>query len=427
MTSKEENKGAKSKEIEFKFESVANTQIKFVPIESTEVMFKKVRALCEILGIKPGDIEQIELRDEYYDSNSTLRDHGISFRRRIQDGAPKITLKVNQKPVDGAIYRLEDEFDCSNQEFQSFIENPMEISARLKERSDVQVTIPGKVTNIVTIINERTLLPLSTEKANYKFCYDRYYYYAEGDYSEYQTEIEIELEGEDLSDDPQLSKFRSAIEQILNYAPSRRSKLNRALERLKSGAEGIETIFTIGIDIIGYSIKTAEVQKQVIQKLNYLTKQAIRKVRGEGAERDVIYLPTGDGMIMVFKDEPDTLLPIVIDIQEEVKRYNGTHQGEKRFLFRTGLHSGQVFKYSDVNENNNFAGNGINLAQRVMSLGDAWHILATKEGFESVGSTRSQNQPYFHPIGSYPIKHGDSLEVYNVYDQDGFGNPNRPI
>jgi class 3 adenylate cyclase len=42
---------------------------------------------------------------------------------------------------------------------------------------------------------------------------------------------------------------------------------------------------------------------------------------------------------------------------------------------RTGIHSGPVNEITDLNEQANIAGDGINIAQRVMDCGNAGHIL----------------------------------------------------
>ena len=45
---------------------------------------------------------------------------------------------------------------------------------------------------------------------------------------------------------------------------------------------------------------------------------------------------------------------------------------------RMGIHSGPVNEISDLNEQANIAGAGINIAQRVMDCGDAGHILLSR-------------------------------------------------
>ena len=414
-------------EIEFKFESISNTQIKFVPIDSNETIIRKVQGLCSILEIELGQMDQINIDDEYYDFGNVLGQSGISCRRRVHNGRRFVTFKLKQKGVsDGAVHRSEDEFELNDEEFRKFIESPTDVSKRISEHLDIKVGLSGKMKNILTIHNERTSIPLKTTKASYKFCFDKYHYFypKDGTFSEYQAEVEIELDDDHLPDDLQLTKLRGGIHEIFGYTPSHKSKLERGLERLHGQNDDVENVYSIGLDIIGYSMKSADVQKQMIQHLNRVSKLAIRDVRGEGSEREVIYLPTGDGMIMIFKDKPDTILRIVFNIQRMVKEDNKLFSG---YAFRTGLHAGPVFKYSDVNENNNFAGNGINHVQRVMSLGDEWHILATVAAMEAMGKTRRETEAYFHDIGEFEIKHSEKLHVYNVFSQDkNVGNSTTP-
>ena len=49
-----------------------------------------------------------------------------------------------------------------------------------------------------------------------------------------------------------------------------------------------------------------------------------------------------------------------------------------------GIHSGPVSRVVDVNERSNAAGAGINIAERVMSCGDAGHILFSKRAAEDL-------------------------------------------
>ena len=49
-----------------------------------------------------------------------------------------------------------------------------------------------------------------------------------------------------------------------------------------------------------------------------------------------------------------------------------------------GIHSGPVNEVTDLNEQANVAGAGINVAQRVMDCGDAGHILVSKHAAEDL-------------------------------------------
>ena len=55
----------------------------------------------------------------------------------------------------------------------------------------------------------------------------------------------------------------------------------------------------------------------------------------------------------------------------------GTEESS-RVTGRMGIHSGPVNEITDLNEQANIAGAGINSAQRVMDCGDAGHILLSK-------------------------------------------------
>ena len=49
-----------------------------------------------------------------------------------------------------------------------------------------------------------------------------------------------------------------------------------------------------------------------------------------------------------------------------------------------GIHSGPVNEVTDLNEQANIAGAGINIAQRIMDCGDAGHILVSKHAAEDL-------------------------------------------
>jgi hypothetical protein len=89
-----------------------------------------------------------------------------------------------------------------------------------------------------------------------------------------------------------------------------------------------------------------------------------------------------------------------------------------------GIHSGPVHQVADVNQRNNIAGAGINIAQRVMDCGDAGHILISKRVADDLAQSRRW-QPYLHDLGDAEVKHGVVVSVVNLY-ADVVGNPNPP-
>jgi TolB-like protein len=91
---------------------------------------------------------------------------------------------------------------------------------------------------------------------------------------------------------------------------------------------------------------------------------------------------------------------------------------------RMGVHSGPVNRITDVNDKTNFAGSGINVAQRVHDCGDAGHILLSAHVAEDLAQYRHW-QPCLHDLGECEVKHGLRLHLFNLY-KDNLGNPQVP-
>ena len=91
---------------------------------------------------------------------------------------------------------------------------------------------------------------------------------------------------------------------------------------------------------------------------------------------------------------------------------------------RMGIHSGPVNEITDLNEQTNIAGAGINIAQRVMDCGDAGHILLSKRVAEDL-EQYPRWRPHLHDLGECEVKHGMRIGVVNLYT-DEVGNPQPP-
>jgi TolB-like protein/Flp pilus assembly protein TadD len=89
-----------------------------------------------------------------------------------------------------------------------------------------------------------------------------------------------------------------------------------------------------------------------------------------------------------------------------------------------GVHSGPVDQVTDVNDQTNVAGVGINFAQRVMDCGDAGHILISKRVADDLAQDRLW-QPLLHELGEIEVKHGVKLGIVNLYTAE-LGNPRAP-
>src|ERR1022692_3071061 len=170
------------------------------------------------------------------------------------------------------------------------------------------------------------------------------------------------------------------------------------------------------IDIVGYSKLLINEQSEQIQKLKEIV-CGTEQVRSAEAEGKLLRLPTGDGGALVFRNNPEAPVLCALEISKELKKHT-------ELRVRMGIHSGPVNEVTDLNEQANIAGAGINVAQRVMDCGDAGHILLSKrvaDDLEQYPQWRSQ----LHDLGECEVKHGVRIGIVNLH-RDGIGNPQIP-
>src|SRR5437667_9510955 len=176
---------------------------------------------------------------------------------------------------------------------------------------------------------------------------------------------------------------------------------------------GSEMKFEIGhvlfIDSVGYSKLLINEQSEQIQKLKQIVR-GTEQFRLAEAEGKLLRLPTGDGGALVFRTSPEAPVLCATEISKELKKY-------PELRVRMGIHSGPVNEITDLNEQANIAGAGINIAQRVMDCGDAGHILLSKHvagDLEHYPRWKS----YLHELGECEVKHGTRLAIVNLYTDD---------
>src|SRR6266853_749818 len=170
------------------------------------------------------------------------------------------------------------------------------------------------------------------------------------------------------------------------------------------------------IDIVGYSKLLVNEQSGLLRELNEVV-SGTHEFREAETQGKLIRLPTGDGMALVFRTDPEAPAQCALEIGQALKAH-------PRIALRMGIHSGPVNEVVDVNQRQNIAGAGINMAQRVMECGDAGHILVSKHVAEDL-EQHDRWRTLLHDLGSCEVKHGVRVSVTNLYS-DEVGNPQRP-
>src|SRR5437588_9575492 len=170
------------------------------------------------------------------------------------------------------------------------------------------------------------------------------------------------------------------------------------------------------IDVVGYSQLLITQQSEHLETLRKIVRGTAQFQAAE-AEGKLLRLPTGDGGALVFRTTPEVPVLCALEISRELKSH-------PELRVRMGIHSGPVNEISDLNEQANIAGAGINIAQRVMDCGDAGHILLSKHVAEDL-EHYPRWQPYLHALGECEVKHGTRVGVVNLH-ADEIGNAQPP-
>ena len=178
----------------------------------------------------------------------------------------------------------------------------------------------------------------------------------------------------------------------------------------------LEIAHVLFIDIVGYSKLLTDEQSEALQELNQIVRdtEAVREAEAAG---QLIILPTGDGMALVFTGSVEGPAECALEVGQALR-------AQPSLPVRMGIHSGPVQHVRDANARENISGVGINIARRVMDCGDAGHILVSKRFAGDLAQHRRW-QRYLHELGDVKVKHGVVVSLVNLYAET-IGNPAPP-
>ena len=177
-----------------------------------------------------------------------------------------------------------------------------------------------------------------------------------------------------------------------------------------------EIAYILLVDVVGYSKLLVNEQVELLQELNQVvrTTTAFRNAETKG---ELMRVPTGDGMALLFFRNPEQPVQCALEISRAL-------QDRPHLQLRMGIHSGPVNRVTDVNDQANVAGTGLNVTQRILECGDARHILVSKHMADDLRQYRHW-EPYLHDLGECEVKHGLRLQIFNLC-KDDIGNSRPP-
>lgn len=167
------------------------------------------------------------------------------------------------------------------------------------------------------------------------------------------------------------------------------------------------------VDIVGYSKKSVSEQIMMKDRFTMLLSEALKDV----AIDQRIILDTGDGAAISFLGDPEDALFVTMHMRDFLQRAlidadEVTIASE--LGLRIGINLGPVKLIRDINGQPNIVGDGINVAQRIMSFAQPTQIVVSRSYYDVVSVISEEYAKLFHYEGSRTDKHVREHEIYIV-------------
>jgi hypothetical protein len=156
------------------------------------------------------------------------------------------------------------------------------------------------------------------------------------------------------------------------------------------------------LDLIAYSKKAVAEQQEIKQQYNHALAEALDLLK----RRDRVLVDTGDGAAVVFLGDPEDAMIVGLAMRESAAR----------MPMRLGINLGPVRLMTDLNDQTNVIGDGINTAQRVMGFAEAGQLLVSASYHDVVARVSQHYARLFTRVGMRHDKHVREHDVYLVDD-----------
>jgi class 3 adenylate cyclase len=161
------------------------------------------------------------------------------------------------------------------------------------------------------------------------------------------------------------------------------------------------------LDIVDYSKRVGQEQLVLKERFNGLIAEVIRDI----AQNDRVLIDTGDGVALCFMGDPEDALFVVMNLRDRLRTPENQALG---LTVRIGINLGPVRLIHDINDRPNVIGDGINVAQRVMSFAEPNQIMVSRSYYEVVSRLSQEYTRLFNYAGARTDKHVREHEVYAV-------------
>src|SRR5262245_14160268 len=161
------------------------------------------------------------------------------------------------------------------------------------------------------------------------------------------------------------------------------------------------------LDIVDYAKKPVAEQLSTKEQLTTRLSEAISGI----AANDRIVLDTGDGLAVNFLGDPEDALLVALHL---LQGFASAGQPESGKQIRIGLNLGPVRLVRGLNGEPGLIGDGINVAERVMSFGQPGRMLLSRAYYGALADGSDEYVSLFAYQGSRTDKHVREHEIYEI-------------
>jgi class 3 adenylate cyclase len=178
------------------------------------------------------------------------------------------------------------------------------------------------------------------------------------------------------------------------------------------------------VDIVGYSKKSVSDQILLKDRFTSLLSDSLKDI----APEQRIILDTGDGAALSFIGDPEDALFVGMNMRDMLKRELAAGSNPDNIdpadtaaiiaggelSLRIGINLGPIKLVRDINGQPNIVGDGINVAQRIMSFARPGQVVVSRSYFDVVSVISDEYAQLFKYEGSRTDKHVREHEIYVV-------------
>ncbi|MEO5332020.1 MAG: hypothetical protein H7839_08355 [Magnetococcus sp. YQC-5] len=202
----------------------------------------------------------------------------------------------------------------------------------------------------------------------------------------------------------------------------------------------------VSVDIVKYSLRMPLLQSAIVKLFTRHLKEATESIKTNTkytSEQDIVFLPSGDGILTLFFDTDRTpgihiqfasnLLKIIANQNNETTclkifcSHDDTSCCEcEKYNIRIGIDQGLAVKFTDINNVNNYAGTPLNEACRLMGLAPINQIALSPCVYAEIGGFLEKEQQKRVKEDTGVDKHG-KIKTFHVLADPPTSQPDMQI